>query len=83
MARERSAAELQQRLEDVLSQSQEAAAKPEPVSEQEMVETMFGFLPNRVAVGGREGPAPEGFEVRLTTNGRSPQYINIGFLLND
>uniref|UniRef100_A0A8C7NX38 Myosin VIIBb n=1 Tax=Oncorhynchus mykiss TaxID=8022 RepID=A0A8C7NX38_ONCMY len=68
MARERSAAELQQRLEDVLSQSQEAAAKPEPVSEQEMVETMFGFLPNRVAVGGREGPAPEGFEVRLTTN---------------
>uniref|UniRef100_A0A8C8MFQ5 Myosin VIIBb n=1 Tax=Oncorhynchus tshawytscha TaxID=74940 RepID=A0A8C8MFQ5_ONCTS len=62
MARERSAAELQQRLEDVLSQSQEAAAKPEPVSEQEMVETMFGFLPNTVAVGGREGPAPEGFE---------------------
>ncbi|KAM9459633.1 unconventional myosin-VIIb-like [Salvelinus alpinus] len=61
-ARERSAAELQQRLEDVLSQSQEAAAKPEPVSEQEMVETMFGFLPNKVAVGGREGPAPEGFE---------------------
>uniref|UniRef100_A0A8C8LR36 Myosin VIIBb n=1 Tax=Oncorhynchus tshawytscha TaxID=74940 RepID=A0A8C8LR36_ONCTS len=59
MARERSAAELQQRLEDVLSQSQEAAAKPEPVSEQEMVETMFGFLPNTVAVGGREGPAPE------------------------
>uniref|UniRef100_A0A4W5PKL4 Myosin VIIB n=1 Tax=Hucho hucho TaxID=62062 RepID=A0A4W5PKL4_9TELE len=61
-ARERSAAELQQRLEDVLSQSQEAAAKPEPVSEQEMVETMFSFLPNKVAVGGREGPAPEGFE---------------------
>uniref|UniRef100_A0A8C7HRK9 Unconventional myosin-VIIb n=1 Tax=Oncorhynchus kisutch TaxID=8019 RepID=A0A8C7HRK9_ONCKI len=62
MARERSAAELQQRLEDVLSQSQEASAKPEPVSEQEMVETMFDFLPNTVAVGGREGPAPEGFE---------------------
>uniref|UniRef100_A0A674CB98 Myosin VIIB n=1 Tax=Salmo trutta TaxID=8032 RepID=A0A674CB98_SALTR len=54
-AREREAAELQQRLEDVLSQSQEAAAKPEPVSEQEMVETMFGFLPNKSPV---ESPAP-------------------------
>ncbi|CAB1325889.1 unnamed protein product [Coregonus sp. 'balchen'] len=61
-ARERTAAELQRRLEEALSQSQKAAAKPEPVSEQEMVETMFDFLPNKVAVGGREGPAPEGFE---------------------
>uniref|UniRef100_A0A8C7HUF8 Unconventional myosin-VIIb n=1 Tax=Oncorhynchus kisutch TaxID=8019 RepID=A0A8C7HUF8_ONCKI len=70
-------AELQQRLEDVLSQSQEASAKPEPVSEQEMVETMFDFLPNTVAVGGREGPAPEGFEVRLTTNAPEPVPIAV------
>uniref|UniRef100_A0A8C7UL28 Myosin VIIBb n=1 Tax=Oncorhynchus mykiss TaxID=8022 RepID=A0A8C7UL28_ONCMY len=46
----------------------DAAAEPEPVSEQEMVETMFEFLPHKVSVGGREGPAPEGFEVMLTTN---------------
>uniref|UniRef100_A0A8C8LRK9 Myosin VIIBb n=1 Tax=Oncorhynchus tshawytscha TaxID=74940 RepID=A0A8C8LRK9_ONCTS len=57
--------------------SAEAAAKPEPVSEQEMVETMFGFLPNTVAVGGREGPAPEGFEVRLTTNAPEPVPIAV------
>ncbi|XP_031662727.1 unconventional myosin-VIIa [Oncorhynchus kisutch] len=61
-AREQTAAELQRRLEEVLSQSQQAAAEPEPVSEQEMVETMFEFLPHKVSVGGREGPAPEGFE---------------------
>uniref|UniRef100_A0A8C7UL55 Myosin VIIBb n=1 Tax=Oncorhynchus mykiss TaxID=8022 RepID=A0A8C7UL55_ONCMY len=60
--------DLQRRLEEVLSQSQQAAAEPEPVSEQEMVETMFEFLPHKVSVGGREGPAPEGFEVMLTTN---------------
>uniref|UniRef100_A0A674CJZ3 Unconventional myosin-VIIa-like n=1 Tax=Salmo trutta TaxID=8032 RepID=A0A674CJZ3_SALTR len=46
----------------------DAAAEPEPVSEQEMVETMFEFLPHKVSVGGQEGPAPEGFEVMLTTN---------------
>uniref|UniRef100_A0A674CKP7 Unconventional myosin-VIIa-like n=1 Tax=Salmo trutta TaxID=8032 RepID=A0A674CKP7_SALTR len=61
-AREQTAAELQRRLEEVLSQSQQAAAEPEPVSEQEMVETMFEFLPHKVSVGGQEGPAPEGFE---------------------
>uniref|UniRef100_A0A8C8J192 Myosin VIIBb n=1 Tax=Oncorhynchus tshawytscha TaxID=74940 RepID=A0A8C8J192_ONCTS len=61
-AREQTAAELQRRLEEVLNQSQQAAAEPEPVSEQEMVETMFEFLPHKVSVGGREGPAPEGFE---------------------
>uniref|UniRef100_A0A8C7MLK5 Unconventional myosin-VIIb n=1 Tax=Oncorhynchus kisutch TaxID=8019 RepID=A0A8C7MLK5_ONCKI len=54
-----------------------ASAKPEPVSEQEMVETMFDFLPNTVAVGGREGPAPEGFEVRLTTNAPEPVPIAV------
>uniref|UniRef100_A0A6Q2XMF1 Myosin VIIBb n=1 Tax=Esox lucius TaxID=8010 RepID=A0A6Q2XMF1_ESOLU len=44
----------------VLSRSSpQAAARPEPVDEQEMVETMFDFLPDRVAVGGQEGPAPE------------------------
>uniref|UniRef100_A0A8C7I0X9 Unconventional myosin-VIIb n=1 Tax=Oncorhynchus kisutch TaxID=8019 RepID=A0A8C7I0X9_ONCKI len=55
----------------------DASAKPEPVSEQEMVETMFDFLPNTVAVGGREGPAPEGFEVRLTTNAPEPVPIAV------
>ncbi|KAL0966745.1 hypothetical protein UPYG_G00299630 [Umbra pygmaea] len=60
--RERTAAELQRRLEEVLSQSQLAAAKPEPVNEQEMVAKIFDFLPERVELGGRDGPAPEGFE---------------------
>ncbi|XP_010900118.4 unconventional myosin-VIIb [Esox lucius] len=61
--REWTTKELQQRLDEVLSRSSpQAAARPEPVDEQEMVETMFDFLPDRVAVGGQEGPAPEGFE---------------------
>ncbi|KAJ8011282.1 hypothetical protein DPEC_G00056530 [Dallia pectoralis] len=60
---EQTANELQGKLEKVLNMSsQQAAARPEPINEQEMVETMFRFLPEEVAVGGREGPAPEGFE---------------------
>uniref|UniRef100_A0A674CKG4 Unconventional myosin-VIIa-like n=1 Tax=Salmo trutta TaxID=8032 RepID=A0A674CKG4_SALTR len=64
-------------VKEVLSQSQQAAAEPEPVSEQEMVETMFEFLPHKVSVGGQEGPAPEGFEVMLTTNAPVPVELPV------
>ncbi|XP_071399121.1 unconventional myosin-VIIb-like [Centroberyx affinis] len=62
-AREATALELQRRLEKVIAQSRPAAKEPEPINEQEMVENMFGLLPTAaVAVGGRKGAAPEGFE---------------------
>ncbi|XP_072547051.1 unconventional myosin-VIIb [Salminus brasiliensis] len=58
-AQDLAALELQRRLEEVLSQSQEDT-KSEEASDEELVEDIFGFLPS--AVGGQEGPAPEGFE---------------------
>lgn len=61
-AQERIALELQQRLEELLKKNEEAA-KSQKKDEEDTVENIFGFLPS--AVGGQEGPAPEGFEVRV------------------
>ncbi|XP_016380628.1 unconventional myosin-VIIa-like [Sinocyclocheilus rhinocerous] len=58
-AQERIALELQQRLEELLRKNEEAA-KSQKKDDEEMVENIFGFLPS--AVGGQEGPAPQGFE---------------------
>ncbi|XP_071373725.1 unconventional myosin-VIIb [Centroberyx affinis] len=54
--------ERQRRLQEVLRQKREmeADAKAESVTDQEMVDTIFGFLPP--VVGGQEGQAPVGFE---------------------
>lgn len=62
-AQELAALELQRKLEEVLIQTQENAkeAKSE-VSDEEIVDNVFDFLPS--TVGGQEGPAPEGFEVK-------------------
>lgn len=54
----------QKHLEDVLRQQKkemEAQAQSESIMDQQ-VDDIFGFLP--VMVGGQEGQAPEGFEVR-------------------
>ena len=48
MAQEQNALELQRRLE-ILKQSQAASSKADPISDQDMVDTIFEFLPARVA----------------------------------
>lgn len=55
--------ERQRRLEEVLRQKKEMEAKAltESITDQEMVDTIFDFLPT--VIGGQEGPAPVGFEV--------------------
>ncbi|KAJ8389610.1 hypothetical protein AAFF_G00118470 [Aldrovandia affinis] len=59
-ALEEQAQELQRRLEEVL-QSQEPNVKvKEKISDREMVENIFSFLPS--TVGGEKGEAPVGFE---------------------
>ncbi|XP_051719592.1 unconventional myosin-VIIa [Ctenopharyngodon idella] len=58
-AQELAALELQQRLEELLRKNEEAA-KSQTKEDEEMVENLFGFIPS--ALGGQEGPAPEGFE---------------------
>lgn len=65
-AEELAARERQKKLEDILRQKREkeAAEQSEIINDQEMVDTIFGFLPN--LVGGQEGQAPSGFEVRST-----------------
>ncbi|XP_071779574.2 unconventional myosin-VIIb isoform X1 [Centroberyx gerrardi] len=54
--------ERQRRLQEVLRQKREmeANAEAESITDQEMVDTIFGFLPP--VVGGQEGQAPVGFE---------------------
>ncbi|XP_026863554.2 unconventional myosin-VIIa [Electrophorus electricus] len=61
-AEEMAALERQRKLEEVLRQKreQEAAEQSEAITDQEMVDTIFGFLPS--LVGGQEGQAPKGFE---------------------
>lgn len=56
--------ERQKKLEEVLRQKKEreAAEQLESINDQEMVDDIFGFLPSMV--GGQEGQAPVGFEVR-------------------
>lgn len=58
----------QKHLEEVLRQKRETEAKAqaENISDQEMVDNIFGFLPN-VVIGGQEGQAPVGFEVQPLT----------------
>ncbi|XP_023655558.1 unconventional myosin-VIIb [Paramormyrops kingsleyae] len=58
-AEELAAIERQKWLEGVLRQKKEAS-KAESLTDQEMVDNIFGFLPN--VVGGQEGQAPVGFE---------------------
>lgn len=55
----------QKHLEEVLRQKRETEARAQAanMSDQEMVDDIFGFLPNMV-VGGQEGQAPVGFEVQ-------------------
>ncbi|CAM4624535.1 unnamed protein product [Leuciscus chuanchicus] len=61
-AEELAALERQRRLEEVLQQKREreAAEQFESITDQEMVDDIFGFLPSMV--GGQEGQAPAGFE---------------------
>ncbi|MBN3325575.1 MYO7A protein, partial [Atractosteus spatula] len=60
-AQERLTQEMERRRqrEEVLSRKCEASSKSESISEQEMVDNIFGFLPTMV--GGQEGQAPAGF----------------------
>ncbi|CAB1323745.1 unnamed protein product, partial [Coregonus sp. 'balchen'] len=59
---ELAALERQRRLEEVLRQKgeKEASAQSESITDQEMVDNIFGFLPSMV--GGQEGQAPVGFK---------------------
>ncbi|KAG9341588.1 hypothetical protein JZ751_019103 [Albula glossodonta] len=59
-AEELAALERQRRLEEVLRQKREVLAQSESITDQEMVDNIFGFLPS--LVGGQEGQAPQGFE---------------------
>uniref|UniRef100_A0A3B4WIZ2 Myosin VIIB n=1 Tax=Seriola lalandi dorsalis TaxID=1841481 RepID=A0A3B4WIZ2_SERLL len=61
-AEQQSILERQKRLEEVLRQKKEmeTKAQSESVTDQEMVDSIFGFLPT--IIGGQEGRAPVGFE---------------------
>ncbi|KAJ8277066.1 hypothetical protein GJAV_G00071100 [Gymnothorax javanicus] len=59
-AEELAARERQMRLEEVLRRKRENLAQSESITDQEMVDNIFGFLPSMV--GGQEGQAPVGFE---------------------
>lgn len=60
---ERANLERQIKLEEVLRQAEvrEAKARSDSITDQEMVDSIFDFLP--IIVGGQEGQAPAGFEV--------------------
>lgn len=62
---QRAILEKQRHLEEVLRQKRELEnkANAESITDQEMVDSVFGFLP-AIVVGGQEGQAPVGFEVR-------------------
>lgn len=70
-AEELAALERQRRLDEILRQKKqrEAAEQLESITDQEMVDDIFGFLPSMV--GGQEGQAPVGFEVRDQTSQKS------------
>ncbi|KAL4630719.1 unconventional myosin-VIIa-like [Arapaima gigas] len=59
-AEELAALERQKRLEEVLRKKKELESQAESITDQEMVDNIFGFLPTMV--GGQEGQAPVGFE---------------------
>ena len=65
--------ERQRRLEEVLRQKRQASSQSESITDQEM-DDIFGFLPKMV--GGQEGQAPMGFEVREQTG--CPDVIREG-----
>uniref|UniRef100_A0A3B3RFJ9 Myosin VIIBb n=1 Tax=Paramormyrops kingsleyae TaxID=1676925 RepID=A0A3B3RFJ9_9TELE len=69
LAREQTAQQLQRRLEKVLEEQQEEKSKT--VNDEKMVDSIFDFLPT--VVGGQEGPAPQGFEVRPTWREETPK----------
>lgn len=62
---QRAILEKQKHLEEVLRQKRELEnkANAESITDQEMVDSIFDFLPP-IVVGGQEGQAPVGFEVR-------------------
>ncbi|RXM33234.1 Unconventional myosin-VIIa [Acipenser ruthenus] len=61
-AREKAAQEVERRRqqEAILQKKREASSLSDSISDQEMVDNIFGFLPSMV--GGQEGNAPAGFE---------------------
>lgn len=61
-AERRAILQKQKNLEEILRQKreQEEKAQTDTITEQEMVDSIFGFLPS--VVGGQEGQAPAGFE---------------------
>lgn len=61
---QRAILEKQRHLEEVLRQKRELEnkANAESITDQEMVDSIFDFLPP-IVVGGQEGQAPVGFEV--------------------
>ena len=69
---QRAILEKQKHLEEVLRQKREteAKARSESITDQEMVDSIFDFLPP-IMVGGQEGQSPAGFEVR------SPEVLHI------
>ncbi len=73
-AEELAALERQRRLDEILRQKKErdAAEQFESITDQEMVDDIFGFLPSLVA--GQEGQAPVGFEVRDQTSQKSVMF---------
>lgn len=77
LAAERAALERQKRLDEILRQQKEreAAEQLSNITDQEMVDDIFGFLPSMV--GGQEGQAPVGFEVRDQTSQRSLDNNNV------
>lgn len=76
-AEELASLQRQKKLEDILRQKREkeAAEQSELINDQEMVDTIFGFLPNMV--GGQEGQAPSGFEVRSKYFRLNCNYVTV------
>ncbi|KAM9849184.1 unconventional myosin-VIIb [Aulostomus maculatus] len=68
--------ERQKHLEEVLRQKKEMETKiqSESITDQEMVDSIFGFLPSMV--GGQEGQAPVGFE-NFEVKRTAPEEIDI------
>uniref|UniRef100_A0A671UPN5 Myosin VIIB n=1 Tax=Sparus aurata TaxID=8175 RepID=A0A671UPN5_SPAAU len=57
---------LARKMRRAVSSELENKANAESITDQEMVDSVFGFLP-AIVVGGQEGQAPVGFEVRMIT----------------
>lgn len=88
-AEQRALLEKQKHLEEILwrRQQMEAQKQSESMSAMELVDDMFGFLPD--SVGGQEGQAPVGFEVwkncfffQYQDSKRNLEFIKL-YLLSD